>query len=119
MSVLRTIAKEGEKGKTFRTRIPRDVLILIILVLASTLSFGLGYMAGLDASHGSGAWPQTSQTFATSSPGAVVASKSGMKYYLPSCAGVGRISDENKVWFPSAEAAEAVGYTRAANCDGL
>jgi hypothetical protein len=114
-----TIPKSGDKSKTARSRIPRDVLIIAILVLASTLSFGLGYMAGLDASQAQGAWPQTSQAFATSSPGAVVASKSGMKYYLPSCAGVERISDDNKVWFPSASAAQAAGYTPAADCDGL
>lgn len=114
-----TIAKEGEKGKTPRGRIPRDILIVAILVLASTLSFGLGYMAGLDATRDAGTWPQVGDSFATSSPGVVVASKSGMKYYLPSCAGVDRISDENKVWFPSKAAAEAVGYTPASDCDGL
>lgn len=113
------ITESPDKSKGFSARIPRDILILSILVLACAFSFGFGYMAGLDAGQGPGAWPQTAQAFATSSPGAVVASKSGMKYYLPSCAGVDRISDANKVWFPSASAAEQVGYTPAANCDGL
>ena len=114
-----TIAEAREKCKTFLVRIPRDILILSILVLASAFSFGLGYLAGLDAAEESEEWLKTSAGAATSSEGAVVASKSGMKYYLPWCSGVERISDSNKVWFSSAEAARAVGYTPASNCDGL
>ena len=44
-----TISGTRDKCKAFLARVPRDVLILAILVLASTLSFGLGYLAGLDA----------------------------------------------------------------------
>lgn len=51
--------------------------------------------------------------------GAYVASKSGTKYYLPSCGGVGRIKEENKVWFDSVAEAQAAGYEPAANCPGL
>ncbi len=51
--------------------------------------------------------------------GVYVASKSGTKYYLPSCAGVARIKEENKVWFTTAGEAQAAGYTAAANCPGL
>jgi hypothetical protein len=114
-----SIPKGGDKSKTNPARIPRDVLVIAILILASTLSYGLGYMAGVDATSNTSAWPQTSQAFATTSPGVVVASKSGMKYYLQSCVGVDRISDANKVWFPNAAAAQASGYTPANNCDGL
>jgi len=45
-----------------------------------------------------------------------VASKNGSRYYLPSCSGVGNIKEENKIWFATAAAAEAAGYTLAANC---
>ncbi len=48
-----------------------------------------------------------------------VASKNGTKYYLSSCSGVKRIKPENIVSFPSREAAEAAGYSKAANCPGL
>jgi hypothetical protein len=48
-----------------------------------------------------------------------VASKSGTKYYLPSCSGAARIKEENKVWFSSAGEAAAAGYEPAANCPGL
>jgi len=50
---------------------------------------------------------------------AYMASKSGTRYYLPSCSGASRIKEENKVWFSSASEAEAAGYTPAANCPGL
>lgn len=48
-----------------------------------------------------------------------VASKSGTKYHLPWCSGAKRIKEENKIWFATKEAAEAAGYTPAANCKGI
>lgn len=50
---------------------------------------------------------------------AFVASKNGTRYYLPSCSGSKRIKPENLISFPSQEAAEAAGYSKAANCPGL
>ncbi len=44
-----TIAEAREKCKSLVAKVPRDVLILAILVLVALLSFGLGYLAGLDA----------------------------------------------------------------------
>ncbi|MDB4992261.1 MAG: protein of unknown function with transrane region [Parcubacteria group bacterium] len=51
--------------------------------------------------------------------GTYVASKTGTKYYLPSCATAKRIKDENKVWFNTKAEAEAKGYGPASNCKGL
>jgi hypothetical protein len=51
--------------------------------------------------------------------GRVVASKSGSKYYLPTCSGATRIKAENKVWFSSVDEAKAAGYEAAANCPGI
>ena len=51
--------------------------------------------------------------------GAYVASKSGTKYYLPTCSGATRIKDENKVWFATKQAAEAAGYCPSSTCKGL
>lgn len=48
-----------------------------------------------------------------------VASKNGTAYYLPSCAGVGRIKEENKIWFSSGKEAEKLGYKPASNCPGI
>ena len=63
---------------------------------------------------------QTTATAAAGQGGGVyVASKKGTKYYLPTCSGAKRINEENKVWFSTVAAAEAAGYTPAANCKGL
>lgn len=56
---------------------------------------------------------------ATAGKGKYVASKNGTRYYLPSCAGVKRIKEENKIWFATVEAARARGLAPAANCPGL
>ncbi|OGZ31999.1 MAG: hypothetical protein A2V69_00115 [Candidatus Portnoybacteria bacterium RBG_13_40_8] len=51
--------------------------------------------------------------------GMVVGSKNSDKYHLPECPGAKQISEQNKVWFDSIEAAEKAGYKPAANCPGL
>ena len=114
-----TIAEVREKCKILIGRVPRDVFIIVILVLASSASFGLGYLAGVDAGQGSDVSFESSSLVATSSAGKVVASKTGTKYYLPQCAGADRIADANKVWFTSASAAQAAGYTLATNCKNM
>lgn len=114
-----TIAEVREKCKNTVAKVPRDVLVIAILILAALCSFGLGYLAGLDAGQGGGLSVEASPLVATSSDGRVLASKSGTKYYLPWCAGVERITDENKVWFNSSLAAVNAGYAPAANCKGL
>lgn len=70
--------------------------------------------------------PGTNITPAPSTPpsglgtdGEVVASKSGSKYHLPTCPGAKQIKPENLITFSSRDAAEAAGYTPAANCKGL
>ena len=55
----------------------------------------------------------------TNKPVAVVGSKSGTKYHLPTCSGAKRIKPENLISFETIAAAEAAGYTAAANCPGL
>ena len=114
-----TIAEAREKCKTTLSLIPRDVLIIVIIFLASSASFGLGMLAGIDAGQGRAVVQEEAVSIATSTTGKVVASKNGTKYYLPDCAGAGRISDANKIWFTSAVAAVAAGYAPAANCNGL
>lgn len=51
--------------------------------------------------------------------GTYVASKSGTKYYLPTCSGAKRIKEENRVWFDTKADAEAAGYGPATGCPGL
>lgn len=50
---------------------------------------------------------------------AVVASRNGTKYHLPSCPGAKQIKPENKITFSSPQEAEAAGYEPASNCPGL
>lgn len=117
-----TIAEVREKCKSLVTKAPRDTLILGILVLASSASFGLGLLAGLDAGQGSEVGIEQAPTQSVGAPTesvGVVASKNGTKYYFPGCAGAERISEANKVWFVSPAAAAAAGYAPAANCKGL
>lgn len=48
----------------------------------------------------------------------VVASKSSSskKYHFTWCSGAKKIKPENQVWFDTAQAAQAAGYTLAGNC---
>jgi hypothetical protein len=50
---------------------------------------------------------------------AVIGSRSGTKYHLPTCPGAKQIKPENVITFATIAAAEAAGYTPAANCPGL
>src|SRR3989344_2477223 len=121
------IADVRGKCKALLAKIPRDALTLGILLVASSVSFGLGLLAGEDAGQGSEVRLQEhlptslagTDSKGVSQEGQVVASKNGAKYYLPDCAGADRIAPANKVWFASAAAATAAGYTPAGNCKGV
>lgn len=49
----------------------------------------------------------------------VIASRNGSKYHLETCPGAKQITAANRITFNSRAAAEAAGYTPAANCPGL
>ena len=121
-----TIAEAREKCKVSIAKIPRDMLIIAVLVLSSSASFGLGFLAGRDTGQGS---QMTLQELPLTAPLStesvvqtgqqVVASKNGTKYYFPGCTGADRISEANKITFISSAAAMAAGYTLAVNCKEL
>lgn len=139
-----TIADLEGRGKALVARIPADMLVILVLVLATTLAFGLGVLAGRDMGidpQKRGLWIETlpvgegmesagpaaalSAVVASEPPpvgkssGTYVASKNGTKFYLPSCGGSKRIKEENKIWFDTKDEAIAAGYGPAANCPGL
>lgn len=60
----------------------------------------------------------TTQTRRDTSDPRVVVSKSSTskKYHYIWCSSANRIKEENKVFFPTKEAAQAAGYTLAGNC---
>ena len=115
-----TIAEVRTKCKTLLASIPKDALVLAVLVLASLASFGLGFLAGQESRGGEGQELSITTSYpepASSTPaGAIVASKNGTRYYPPGCAGADRISATNKVYFATAAAAEAKGYQLASGC---
>ena len=135
------IADIREWGKARIGTIPGHTLTVAILVLASTASFGLGVLAGRDTRPVGGEeklWIEDRTASSTglrvapsalpaaavlATPGIVgvgyVASKSGTKYYLPTCSGVARIKEANRVWFATKGDAEAAGLTPAAACPGM
>jgi deoxyribonuclease-1 len=49
-------------------------------------------------------------------PGAIIGNKNSKKYHLPNCPGYTQTLEKNRVYFKSAEEAEAAGFTRAGNC---
>jgi len=123
----------------FKSWLADDALFTgVLLILVGIASFGLGrwsvaansvpvQAAGVILSNvpkpvvpepESG--PSTiSPTFPEVRAQAVVASKSGAKYHLPTCPGAVQIKDSNKITFSTIAEAEAAGYTPAANCPGL
>jgi hypothetical protein len=58
--------------------------------------------------------PKKNDNSSESAP--IVASKNGTKYYYLHCSGVGRIKEENRVYFDSFQEAESAGYEIAKNC---
>lgn len=142
-----TISEEQTQGKAYLGRIPADILVLLVLVLSSTLAFGLGILAGKDMAKTDGKdgfWieqlPEQPEAAgggpaaaieavkpamvaepaqSESGPQVYMASKNGTKYYLPSCGSAKRIKEENRIWFGTKDEAEAAGYAPAANCPGL
>ncbi|MDP2815680.1 MAG: Ada metal-binding domain-containing protein [Rectinemataceae bacterium] len=139
-----TIADGAERGKALLGRIPPDILVVLVLILSSTLAFGLGILAGKDmvkAEGKDGFWIEQlpekvlpisggpaaaieavksdRPAIPAATSGTYMASKNGTKYYLPTCGSAKRIKAENIVWFQTKAEAEAAGYGPAANCPGL
>ncbi len=46
----------------------------------------------------------------------IIASKNGTKYYFSWCSGVGRIQDQNRVYFNSEKEAVDAGFSKASGC---
>lgn len=108
-----TIAEIRGRCNAALATVPRDALVLALVVLAALLGFGLGYLSGVNAQEGS---MVSVEAPAPSTGSPVVASKNGSKYYFPWCAGAERIHEANKTWFASEAAAQAQGYTLGLGC---
>jgi hypothetical protein len=118
----------------------QNTYIIIILILSSLASFGLGRLSKTDSLNKpiKIIEPKTSlgnsifynednqdkrdvvqELQKIDLGGKYVASKSGTKYHLPWCSGALSIKEGNKVWFNSKEEAEKAGYLPASNCKGI
>ena len=113
----------------------KDVYLSVLIILVGLSAFGLGRLSVMDEQREPvqieyatstvavvGALPPDSSGNAPTGDthsGQVFGSKTGKKYFLPWCFGADKISEKNKVWFTSEDAASVAGYTPAANCKGL
>ncbi len=119
----------------------KDIFIVLIIILSSLASFGLGRLSKIEESRSPIIIENAPIENGTSSPsskinllqeasiikaglpvqtgGGYVASKNGTKYYFPWCGAAQKISEKNKITFASKEEAEKAGYQPAANCKGL
>lgn len=98
----------------------QKLFLSFTIILVALLSFGIGRLsvAGnrepirieYDPSI------QTASVINAVGQGSVIVSKNGARYHYPHCAGAKQIKEENKIIFPTPAAAEAAGYTLAANC---
>ena len=111
-----------------------DWFIIATVILVALIAFGIGRLTSpktepiqiknlekasienLDIENQGKVYPPTTEQ---SDVGRVVGSKNSDKYHLPDCPGAKQISEQNKVWFDSIEAAEKAGYKPAGNCPGL
>lgn len=130
------IAGLATKGKQALSRVPEGALVALVVLLASSGSFGLGFISGREAGEkgeiqvlerevveatlaGTPAPSAPSAAVPVPLGGQYVASKTGKSYHLPWCGGAKQIKEENKVWFATKEEAEARGYAPAGNCPGI
>ena len=107
-------------------------LMVIIITLVGLAGFGLGRLSNAGEGKAIIIQTESSQNLQTNSvqatlntasvidaingPGSVVASKNGTKYYFSWCGGVGRIQDQNKIYFTSEQEAIEAGYSKASGC---
>ena len=97
-----------------------EIVLAIFIICITIISFNLGRMSVEKGSAVS--LPLRSSTLilpsATPKDPRVVASKasSSKLYHFTYCSGAARISEKNKIYFPSDAAAIAAGYAVAGNC---
>ena len=98
----------------------RKLFLSIVIILVASLSFAIGRLTREGKSEPIKIEYDQSLTStvinSNENSASVIASKNGKKYHYPFCPGAKQISEKNKIIFASKEAAEASGYTLAANC---
>lgn len=111
----------------------RDIVLAACIILVAWSAYNLGRIQGrrTESVHitasadgntapiGQGNAPATASKPSRPLDARVVVSKSSSskKYHYTWCSGASRIKEENKVWFETAAAAAAAGYSLAGNCN--
>ena len=141
--VTETVTYDKE-GRIERFPIFKKLFLPLTIILVAGLSFGIGrlsvverrgdikieYDESLSTKFEASNPKQTNAKIETKSQTAsviqaasaqasasqVVASKNGSKYHYLYCGGAKQIKEKNKITFATPAAAEAAGYTLAANC---
>lgn len=140
MNIAETVSydKDGRiSSASWQISLFKKLFLSLTIILVALLSFGIGRLsvAGdrepikieYDATLTEWSTPSIDQTASvinaagklappSVSDGGVVVSKNGARYHYSYCAGAKQIKKENKIVFPTPAAAEAAGYTLAANC---
>lgn len=136
---LSEIIHFDKEGNVERFPLLRKLFLSLVIILVATLSFGIGRLSmtgdreaikiEYDPQLTTDNLQQTTNRSQTAnvinstqvvpvprSVSEVVVSKNGTKYHYLHCSGAKQIKEENKIVFASPTAAEAAGYTLAANC---
>ena len=138
MNITETVSYDKD-GEVERFPLFRKLFLSIVIILVAVLSFGIGRLTVVgkrepirieyDASISNSQFPISNQASVSSALNniensklkienstSVVVSKNGARYHYLHCSGAKQIKEENKIVFPTPAAAEAAGYTLAANC---
>ena len=125
-----------KEGHIERFPLFRKLFLALVIILVATLSFGIGRLSVAGNREPirieynpelteQSAWstPSVGQTASVinsiptgNSETGVITSKNSSKYHFLHCPGAKQIKEENKITFKTPAAAEAAGYTLAANC---
>ena len=133
------IAEEAafdKEGQTESRLNWKPYFLILVIILTALLSFGLGKLSVVGEKQGITVEYDPTLTEAQAPVGnreqsasalnslpasepnqtEVITSKNGSKYHYSHCPGAKQITEKNKLIFASPAAAEASGYTLAANC---
>ncbi|MBI5787093.1 MAG: hypothetical protein HY446_00890 [Candidatus Niyogibacteria bacterium] len=116
------LAEKWHRVKAWIWENESDLVVALSFMLIAVVGFGLGRLSVLKQTGPSleiQKFAAPALESANQTAGALLGSKNGTAYHLPSCPGALKIKEENKIWFSSREEAEKLGYKPASNCPGL
>jgi len=134
MSISEIVSYDKD-GKIERLPLFKKLFLSITIILVAGLSFGIGRLSVVGnrepikieydtalTENSTLSVEQTASVINATKPKSpitnktVVVSKNGVRYHYLYCSGAKQIKEENKIVFSTPAAAEAAGYTLAANC---